>query len=273
MGISPLVQPLKRRQNMKRTLLTWLVLDIGLSLSSALPHPGAEQSGAEKMKPLSKMEPLHCPMDGLFGLPKLMELGKGIYCSNAFYACYSSEPIVGRCFSDDSFDPVEETCSFTKVYCEMDSEKVYKWNKPCQTDYFNQTLHSNDTRYEFCYYGYVFDPIRNHCVRLKETECSQDLCDYYWPYAVQCESVSTTTEPTHPTTHPTTDPTTQWRKRPLRTIGSLHPVLPAQGRISGPHLAFQLSSWVGIRSIQETVHPRRQISMLSSHQSVKHSAG
>ena len=30
----------------------------------------------------------------------------------------------------------------------MDSEKVYKWNKPCQTDYFNQTLYSNDTRYE-----------------------------------------------------------------------------------------------------------------------------
>ena len=39
-SISPLVQPLRRRQNMKRTLLTWLVLVIGLSHSSALPHPG-----------------------------------------------------------------------------------------------------------------------------------------------------------------------------------------------------------------------------------------
>ena len=89
----------------------------------------------------------------------------------------------------------------------MDSEKVYKWNKPCQTDYFNQTLHSNDTRYEvktvnslmgwngiqaesphstlfssnrqFCYYGYVFDPIRNHCVRLKETECSREYLRHF----------------------------------------------------------------------------------------------
>jgi len=253
MGISPLVQPLRRRQNMKRTLLTWLVLVIGLSLSSALPHPGVEQSGAKEMHPLSKMEPLPCPTDGPnVGLPKLMELGKGNYCSPYYYYCVGSEPILGRCFSDHSFDPVEETCPFTMVYCDMDKEEISEWNKPCQTDYLKFDFNANETRHHFCIYGNVFDPNTSHpfipCVSLKETECSQDVCDYYWPTGDdQCESVSTTTNPylttdpsettthlttdpsetttdattdttthstTHPSTHPTTHPTTDATTRP-----------------------------------------------------------
>merc|ERR1712137_217103 len=210
MGISPLVQPLKRRQNMKRTLLTWLVLVIGLSHSSALPHPGVEQSGAKEMHPLSKMEPLPCPTDGPnVGLPKLMELGKGNYCSPYYYYCVGSEPILGRCFSDHSFDPVEETCPFTMVYCDMDKEEISEWNKPCQTDYLKFNFNANETRHHFCDEPYVFDPTSTNCVPLDETECSQDHCDYYWHNMEPCKPDFTTTEPsTHPSTHPTTHPTT-----------------------------------------------------------------
>merc|ERR1712137_134558 len=128
MGISPLVQPLRRRQNMKRTLLTWLVLVIGLSLSSALPHPGVEQSGAEEMHPLSKMEPLYCPIRSVaFGLPKLMELGKGNYCSPYYYYCIGSRAAVDSCKSQwdqyDGFDPVSKRCLGKEVYCDMDKEE------------------------------------------------------------------------------------------------------------------------------------------------------
>merc|ERR1711911_160295 len=213
---SPLVQPLRRRQNMKRTLLTWLVLVIGLSHSSALPHPGVEQSGAKEMHPLSKMEPLPCPTDGPnVGLPKLMELGKGNYCSPYYYYCVGSEPILGRCFSDHSFDPVEETCPFTMVYCDMDKEEISEWNKPCQTDYLKFNFNANETRHHFCDEPYVFDPTSTNCVPLDETECSQDHCDYYWHNMEPCKPDFTTTEPsTHPSTHPTTHPTTDATTRP-----------------------------------------------------------
>merc|ERR1712116_118887 len=230
MGISPLVQPLRRRQNMKRTLLTWLVLVIGLSLSSALPHPGVEQSGAEEMHPLSKMEPLYCPIRSVaFGLPKLMELGKGNYCSPYYYYCIGSRAAVDSCKSQwdqyDGFDPVSKRCLGKEVYCDMDKEEISEWNKPCQTDYLYFEFYANETRHHFCLYGYVFDPTSFlhsiPCVRLDETECSQDVCDYYWPDSFnQCESVSTTTnpdlttDPSDPTTHPTTDPTTHSTTHP-----------------------------------------------------------
>merc|ERR1712137_275321 len=235
MGISPLVQPLRRRQNMKRTLLTWLVLVIGLSLSSALPHPGVEQSGAKEMHPLSKMEPLPCPMDGWgVGLPKLMELGKGNYCSPYYYYCIGSRAAVDSCrLAEDQyvgFDPVLKTCFGTEVYCDMDKEEISEWNKPCQTDYLKFDFNANETRHHFCIYGNVFDPYTSHpfipCVSLKETECSQDLCDYYWPYTEPCKPDSTTTEPsdptthpsTHPSTHPTTHPTTDATTRPHQSV-------------------------------------------------------
>merc|ERR1712137_941943 len=234
MGISPLVQPLRRRQNMKRTLLTWLVLVIGLSHSSALPHPGVEQSGAKEMHPLSKMEPLPCPTDGPnVGLPKLMELGKGNYCSPYYYYCIGSEPILGRCFSDHSFDPVEETCPFTMVYCDMDKEEISEWNKPCQTDYLKFDFNANETRHAFCVYGYVFDPTRKRCVRLKETKCSQDLRDYYWPNTKSCKPFPTTPEPSEPTTHPTTDTTTHSTTHPS-THPTTHPTTDATTRPTTP---------------------------------------
>jgi len=219
MGISPLVQPLRRRQNMKRTLLTWLVLVIGLSLSSALPHPGVEQSGAEEMHPLSKMEPLYCPShSGEFGLPKLMELGKGNYCSPYYYKCNDHEPIVRRCFYG-FFDPVRKTCTRDWVnHCEMDEWEISEWNKPCQTDYLKFDFNANETRHHFCDEPYVFDPISKDRVPYYETECSQDLCDYYWPNTEPCKPDSTTTEPSDPTTHPTTDPTTHPSTHP-----STHP--------------------------------------------------
>merc|ERR1712063_191460 len=240
MGISPLVQPLRRRQNMKRTLLTWLVLVIGLSLSSALPHPGVEQSGAKEMHPLSKMEPLPCPTDGPnVGLPKLMEPGKGNYCSPYYYYCIGSRAAVGSCKSQwdqyVGFDPVSKRCLGKEVYCDMDKEEISEWNKPCQTDYLYFEFYANETRHHFCFYGYVFDPTSFlhsiPCVRLDETECSQDVCDYYWPDRFdQCESVSTTTEPsdptTHPTTHPTTDPTTHSTTHPS-THPTTHPTTDA----------------------------------------------
>merc|ERR1711973_329263 len=249
MGISPLVQPLRRRQNMKRTLLTWLVLVIGLSLSSALPHPGVEQSGAEEMHPLSKMEPLYCPISSVaFGLPKLLELGKGNYCSPYYYHCIGSRAAVDSCKSQwdqyDGFDPVSKRCLGKEVYCDMDKEEISEWNKPCQTDYLYFEFYANETRHHFCLYGYVFDPTSFlhsiPCVRLDETECSQDVCDYYWPDSFnQCESVSTTTnpdlptDPSDPTTHPTTDPTTHSTTHPS-THPTTNPTTDATTRPTTP---------------------------------------
>merc|ERR1711911_316849 len=97
--------------------------------SSALPRPGVEQSGAEEMHPLSKMEPLPCPMDGSSGLPKLMELGKGNYCSPYYIYCIGSESVivVEECHIADQcvgFDPVSKLCLEKEVYCDMDKEEI-----------------------------------------------------------------------------------------------------------------------------------------------------
>merc|ERR1712137_1108709 len=159
------------------------------------------------------MEPLPCPMDGVFGLPKLMELGKGNYCSPYYYYCIGSRAAVDSCrLAEDQyvgFDPVLKTCFGTEVYCDMDKEEISEWNKPCQTDYLKFDFNANETRHHFCIYGNVFDPTSTNCVPLDETECSQDHCDYYWHNMEPCKPDFTTTEPsTHPSTHPTTHPTT-----------------------------------------------------------------
>jgi len=231
MGISPLVQPLRRRQNMKRTLLTWLVLVIGLSHSSALPHPGVEQSGAKEMHPLSKMEPLPCPTNGSLGLPKLMELGNGNYCSDFYYDCDNSEATVQECYIridqyGGSFDPVSKRCSETEVYCAMHKEDVIEWNKPCQTDYLVLiSPYSNNARLQFCNPGAVFDPTKNQCEFLTKTECSQDVCDYYWPRVKSCKPFPTSLKPSDPTTHPTTHPSTHPTTHPT-TDATTRPTTP-----------------------------------------------
>merc|ERR1711928_143808 len=175
MGISPLVQPLRRRQNMKRTLLTWLVLVIGLSLSSALPHPGVEQSGAEEMHPLSKMEPLYCPIRSVaFGLPKLMNWEKEIIALHTITTALVLVrlSIVVRVNGINTMGLIQyrKDVLGKEVYCDMDKEEISEWNKPCQTDYLKFDFNANETRHHFCIYGNVFDPNTSHpfipCVSL-----------------------------------------------------------------------------------------------------------
>merc|ERR1712137_444453 len=61
---------------------------------------------------------------------------------------------------------------------------------------------------------------------LKETKCSQDLCDYYWPNTKPCKPFPTTPEPSEPTTHPTTDTTTHSTTHPS-THPTTHPTTDA----------------------------------------------
>merc|ERR1712137_472126 len=93
-------------------------------------------------------------------------------------------------------------------------------------DYLKFDFNANKTRHAFCDYGYVFDPTRKRCVRLKETKCSQDLCDYYWPNTKPCKPFPTTPEPSEPTTHPTTDTTTHSTTHPS-THPTTHPTTDA----------------------------------------------